>query len=766
MTDMASDPRLTAYALGELDPREAAILEAELGESPDGQRALAEIRHMAELLGTALAGERVLALSDAERAKIISAVGTSSAAHADLSGARAPLQRQSPRRFGRLRRNPVAIFAAAALVLVAAGFVLPRLHSNYLEQLAWRESSSSTTGGVQAETMQSSVADGGTRTSNDPASGWYGSASPQTAGAVPVPADAPRSDGQAVLASEKPADGRNVDLYLGKKVEMLADKLHDQPAGARQAPAFVTTKDTRGRLGIVRQEIDNSSPVQLMVTPRLIVEPEEEEILPAQRFRLAITDLANTEAYDAIVENAFLSPLQQPLSTFSIDVDTAAYANVRRFLQQNQLPPRGAVRIEELLNYFPYDYAPPQTAEPFAVHTTVADCPWAAEHRLVRIALKGREIAVENRPTSNLVFLVDVSGSMRDENKLPLVKEGLRMLVERLGENDRVAMAIYAGGSGIVLPSTLGSDKRAILQAIDQLQPSGSTNGAAGINLAYETAVKNFITGGANRVILATDGDFNVGITDQSQLIDLIEKKAASGVFLSVLGFGMGNYKDSTLEKLADKGNGNYAYIDNAREARKVLVEQLSGTLVTIAKDVKIQIEFNPARVQSYRLIGYENRVLAKEDFNNDQKDAGEIGAGHTVTALYEVVPAGAAATGAGTGDVDKLEYQSAPAPAAAAQSTDLLTLKLRYKEPAAQESRLLKFPVEDRRQTMSEAGRDFEFAAAVAAFGMLLRDSAHRGSANFGMVLELAEAGRGEDAQGYRREFIELTKKARDLRP
>jgi len=771
MTDSTNDPRLTAYALGELDPREAAILEAELGESPDGQRALAEIRHMAGLLGTALAGERVLALSPAARERIVCAAEQSQDAHSSTPRGSGPSRPASPRlrRLVGLRRYRVSMFAAAALLLVAVGGILTSLRPALVGQLALHESSRLASDGTVPEAKENIPA------SSEPVVyGWFD----QT---VSHPADMGRSQGKtrnkAVVSSQTPAP----EAYLGDKLETVPQAL-DLTVSARTAPAQSMVKD----LYRVPQTAEGvkipaeRGAVQLMVTPRLIVEEEPEE-MPAERYyfgRLArlpsrdsrLRELdeakpANTEAYDAIVENSFLSPVQQPLSTFSIDVDTASYANVRRFLNQRQLPPRGAVRIEELLNYFRYDYAGPAQGEPFAVHTTVADCPWMPQHRLVRIALKGREVAVEDRPASNLVFLVDVSGSMRDDNKLPLVKEGLRMLVERLGENDRVALVIYAGGSGIVLPSTLGTEKQKIMQAIDQLEPGGSTNGASGINLAYDAAVTHFIKGGANRVILATDGDFNVGVTDQSRLIDLIEKKAASGVFLSVLGFGMGNYKDSTLEKLADKGNGNYAYIDNRSEARKVLVEQLSGTLVTIAKDVKIQIEFNPARVQSYRLIGYENRILAKEDFNNDQKDAGEIGAGHTVTALYEVVPAGASASHAD--NVDKLEYQSpAIANATAAQSNDLLTLKLRYKEPDGQESRLLKFPVADRRQTMSEAGKDFEFAAAVAAWGMLLRDSAHRGAANFGMVLELAEAGRGEDEHGYRREFIELVKQARELQP
>lgn len=472
----------------------------------------------------------------------------------------------------------------------------------------------------------------------------------------------------------------------------------------------------------------------------------------------------NTEAYDSIIENPFQLVTQNPLSTFSIDVDTASYANVRRFLNQNTLPPPGAVRIEELVNYFRYDYAGPEGDAPFATHAEVAECPWQPEHRLVRIGLKGREIEKEARPPSNLVFLLDVSGSMRSQNKLPLVKQGMRMLIEQLSENDRVAIVVYAGASGLVLDSMPGDQKESILASIDRLEAGGSTNGASGIQLAYQTAVANFLDEGTNRVILATDGDFNVGTTDQSQLVELIEEKAKSGVFLTVLGFGMGNLKDSTLEKLADKGNGNYAYIDSEREARKVLVEELSGTLITIAKDVKIQIEFNPAKVAAYRLIGYENRLLAKEDFNDDTKDAGEIGAGHTVTALYEIVPAGKDVKLPG---VDDLEYQvPAQLSEAALESADLLTLKLRYKEPDGDTSKLLKFPVADAETRIGQASDDFQFAAAVAAFGMILRGSQYRGHVSLDAVHEMAQAGIGADAEGYRSEFIALVNKAKTLVP
>ena len=477
----------------------------------------------------------------------------------------------------------------------------------------------------------------------------------------------------------------------------------------------------------------------------------------------------NTEAYDRVVDNAFLDVMQNPLSTFSIDVDTASYSNMRRFLMQGQKPPKDSVRIEELINYFPYDYDPPakDAKEPFATHVEVADCPWRPEHRLVRVAIKGKEIAADKRPASNLVFLLDVSGSMQPENKLPLVKRSMRMLLEQLNGEDRVAIVIYAGSSGLALPSTACTEgaKDQILGAIQNLSAGGSTNGEQGIQLAYTIAKQNFIEGGTNRVILCTDGDFNVGVTNQGDLTRVIEEKAKGGIFLSVLGFGMGNLKDSTMEKLADKGNGNYAYIDTQQEAKKVLVEQMSGTLVTIAKDVKIQIEFNPAVVESYRLIGYENRLLAKEDFNDDKKDAGEIGAGHEVTALYEIVPAGKKGDAEpATRKVDELKYQK-PAPksvAAGDDSGEMLTLKLRYKQPDGDKSALIETPVKDDGGTFAKSSRDFKFASSVAAFGMILRDSPHRGRATYPAVLEWAEDGVGADKSGYRAEFLELVKRAK----
>lgn len=469
----------------------------------------------------------------------------------------------------------------------------------------------------------------------------------------------------------------------------------------------------------------------------------------------------NTDAFQRITDNPFLAVVQNPLSTFSIDVDTASYAIIRRFIEQATLPPKDAVRIEEMVNYFNYDYAPPTDERPFATHCEVAQCPWKPEHRLAKIGIKGKVIADDKRPRSNLVFLLDVSGSMDDPRKLPLVKASMQQLVGKLGENDRLAIVVYAGASGLVLPSTSCDHKETILSALERLQAGGSTNGGEGIQLAYDLAVRNFIKGGTNRVILATDGDFNVGVTNQGDLTRLIEEKAKTGVFLSVLGFGMGNLKDATLESLADKGNGNYAYIDSLKEAKKVLVEQMGGTLVTIAKDVKIQVEFNPAVVGAYRLIGYENRLLRNEDFNDDTKDAGEIGAGHTVTALYELAPVAMLAD-LKLPNVDPLKYAK-PA-AAVAENAELLTLKLRYKQPDGDVSQLIETPVRDGGAKWADASKDFRFASAVASFGMLLRESPFKGNATIGSVLELAQEAKGADAAGYRAEFIELLRKAQPL--
>ncbi len=468
----------------------------------------------------------------------------------------------------------------------------------------------------------------------------------------------------------------------------------------------------------------------------------------------------DTEAYDRIRDNPFLAAAQNPLSTFSIDVDTASYANVRRFLTQGQLPPKDAVRIEELVNYFRYDYPEPNGDAPFSVTTELAPCPWRPEHRLALIGLRGRSLEEKALPPRRLTFLLDVSGSMESPDKLPLLKQALALLVEGLREQDQVAIVVYAGQSGLVLPPTSGERKAEIRAALAALEAGGSTAGGAGIELAYRVAAEMYRPGAINRVLLATDGDFNVGVTSVGELSRLIEEKRKSGVFLSVLGFGQGNLKDATMEMLADRGNGNYSYIDSEAEAKKVLVSEAGATLVTIAKDVKIQVEWNPRRVAGYRLVGYENRLLRAEDFDDDRKDAGEIGAGHTVTALYEVVPAGLPLDAKGAGP---LKYQQPPALSPAATSDELLTLKLRYKEPEGDVSRLLTSTVASSQETARGSER-LRFAAAVAAFGLLLRESDHRGQATWPMVLELARSGQGDDRDGYRTEFLKLASRAAEL--
>jgi Ca-activated chloride channel family protein len=468
----------------------------------------------------------------------------------------------------------------------------------------------------------------------------------------------------------------------------------------------------------------------------------------------------NREQYDQITENAFLAVSAHPLSTFSIDVDRASYSNMRRFImQEGQLPPKDAVLIEELINYFPYSYAEPENDDPIAVHAEVGPAPWRPQHRLVRIGLQARRAQVANLPPSNFVFLLDVSGSMMPPNKLPLVRASMRLLVNELRPKDRVAIVVYAGSAGLVLPSTPGDEKTKILDAIDRLEAGGSTAGGAGIRRAYDEAVANFIRGGNNRVILATDGDFNVGVSSDAEMVRLIEEKRQTGVFLTVLGVGDGNLQAAKMEKLADHGNGNYAYLDNLSEARKVLVHELGGTLYTVAKDVKIQVEWNPARVRAYRLIGYENRLLQNEDFADDRKDAGEVGSGHAVTALYEVVPQGVA-TDVTVRLPDSLRYQRVTAQNSG--GPELLFVKVRYKRPDGDQSRLISRPV--LAEGAGSPSVDFQFQAAVAEFGLLLRDSEHRGKADIAHVIAAAREALGQDPEGYRAEFVRLAQAARAI--
>ncbi len=471
----------------------------------------------------------------------------------------------------------------------------------------------------------------------------------------------------------------------------------------------------------------------------------------------------NTEGYASINENGYKSVKNNPLSTFSIDVDNASYTNIRRFINNGSLPPADAVRIEEMINYFKYDYPEPNGEHPFSVYTELAICPWNGKHQLLQVGLRGKSIDKTSLPPSNLVFLIDVSGSMEDPNKLPLLKSAFGLLVNELRPHDHVAIVVYAGAAGLVLESTPGNKKEVIMSAIDNLEAGGSTAGGAGLKLAYNEAEKNFVKGGNNRIILATDGDFNVGESSNGGMERLVEEKRELGVFITVLGFGMGNYKDDKMEIIADKGNGNYAYIDNLQEARRVLVREFGGTLFTIAKDVKFQLEFNPAKVESYRLIGYENRLLNDEDFNDDTKDAGEMGSGHMVTALYEIVQTG---SGEKIPSIDPLKYQQSRSNVREENYSDeLLTIKVRYKKPDGATSMLLEKPVRGNADIIEEASDNLRFAAAVVEFGMILRESEFKGTSTLDSAAKLARSAKGEDEDGYRSEMIRLIATAKDLR-
>ena len=534
------------------------------------------------------------------------------------------------------------------------------------------------------------------------------------------------------------------ELSAKKKTATLIFKLEVLPMLAEKEEALLDKGVVSAVVGGVVSDVARQTTKQALYRMR----PSEAPYPASHRSQF------NTEEYDRIYENIFLDALKNPLSTFSIDVDTASYANVRRFINTNQYPYKDAVRIEEMINYFSYDYPLPKKTQPFAIYTEISGCPWNPNHRLIHIGLQGKMLESKHLPPSNLVFLLDVSGSMEPANKLPLLKKAFKLLVNELGEKDRVSIVVYAGAAGLVLPSTPANQKDEIFAALDRLSAGGSTAGGAGIQLAYKMAWENFIPDGNNRIILATDGDFNVGVSSTSELVRTIEDKREKGIFLTILGFGMGNYKDGRMEQIADKGNGNYHYIDNLLEAKKVFVNDMRGTLFTIAKDVKIQVEFNPTKVKAYRLIGYENRLLKKEDFADDTKDAGELGAGHTVTALYEVIPYGSKEEVPVVGD---LKYQVVKIDPKAYSSKEILTVKLRYKKPDGKKSQLLEIPLADKNIALAKASENFKFSAAVAEFGMLLRDSEFKGQSSYENVMELAKQGKGPDSFGYRTEFIKL---------
>lgn len=714
-----NDPRITSYTLGELEGPDREAFERELAASDDLQKHLNETINLTKALGALPMPNEQLE----NRTALLEQCA----------------KNQSRRRKTNILRLavPISLAAAASLVVVAL-----------LNQAETPESTSLAVSAPAAKSADEIV-------SSAPPGPVMG---PPPRAAAPV--EAPLSVAAATAApqhlsrtrqAEQPVDVRAAPV-AGNVEIAIASQIRDFTAGWRERGAAhgATTRAATDFDG----SIHYGSPIA------------GSDVVVADSIR-ARSGEWNTEGYNAIRENAFLDAKQNPLSTFSIDVDTASYANVRRFLRNGTLPPVGAIRTEELLNYFPYNDPAPKDVAPFSVNLEVATAPWDTERLLVRIGLKGKEIPASERAPANLVFLVDVSGSMDGPNRLPLLKRSLRGLVENLSDRDRVAIVVYAGSSGLVLPPTPGSRKQDILAALDNLQAGGGTHGSEGIKLAYETARENFLKEGSNRVILCTDGDFNVGVTSQSELQKLIERERASGVFLSVLGFGTGNVKDSTMELLADKGNGNYAYIDTPNEGRKALVEQMDSTLFTIAKDVKIQVEFNPAHVAAYRLIGYENRLLAKEDFNDDTKDAGEIGAGHTVTALYEIIPAGKKILGAPS--VDPLKYQTpAPVVSGVPVSGDLLTVKLRFKQPDGDKSQLLEvaLPTPESIPPFAQASSDFRFAAAVAAFSMKLRGSPDAGSITWDDMLRIARQSLGDDPGSYRAEFLTLIEAAKRLTP
>jgi Ca-activated chloride channel homolog len=567
------------------------------------------------------------------------------------------------------------------------------------------------------------------------------------------------SEQHVAVEADKQATAAVTDQYFTEQPLEATVQDASAPRAALEAPPYMPAQ---GAAVERRQTISSAPPVPApasnAIQTKIATEAHAVQLsMPAPQ---GWQQPADTERYQHQQDNPVQLAAEHPVSTFSIDVDTGAYANVRRFLHDGRLPPQDAVRVEEMINYFDYQYAPPANREtPFRVATEVAAAPWNSQALLMRIGIKGFELAPEQRPVANLVFLIDVSGSMDSPDKLPLLKNAFRLLTDQLTARDRVSMVVYAGSSGVVLEPTAGDQKHRIHDALDRLSAGGSTNGASGIERAYQLARSTFVKGGINRVVLATDGDFNVGTVDFESLVDLAERERASGVALTTLGFGAGNYNDQLMERLADAGNGNYAYIDSLSEARKVLVSELSSTLFTIAKDVKIQVEFNPAEVLEYRLIGYENRMLAREDFNNDKVDAGEIGAGHRVTALYEVVPVGT------RGRLDPLRY-AAPKPVAKGNG-ELANVRLRYKLPDSDNSQLLEYPI--RKNAVVPASKlspDFRFAASVAAFGQLLRGGKYVGDFSYGDVAALAKNALAEDRDGYRREFVSLVELARSLAP
>ena len=770
------DQRVTDYAFDELDAQEVRQFEEEMNRSPELKQAVEETRRLADLLRDGLAAETNAGLTDEQRKAVYATLPSKKPVD------REPSLVGSPKAIRNFLVRLAVPFTIAASVLVALWCVNSSLVVRQTAKLAQNDRNASIpkeaqivaskrdkrphskdSSTVSAEKLAVDYLQ--TKSFEAPSSGSSTAIAPTTstkpaAKVHPVPSDGAvamvpsvnehfvpspsTSNSTSNFGITFSADGRNLAESADAKNRQWGAKQH---AFRRE---HLASPQSSVRANIEDVKLWKLAKSSAEITPTR----GDHGMGPGQ----------GGDKYSPIIENVFRRVSEEPRSTFSIDVDTASYSKVRMSLMQHGMLPRpDAVRIEELINYFEYDYSPPSSENPFAAHLEVASCPWNSKHRLVRIGLQGRIVEQTKRPSSNLVFLLDVSGSMNQPNKLPLLKQAMKLLTGQLNENDRVSIVVYAGAAGCVLEPTSGNQKQTIIDALDQLHAGGSTNGGQGIQLAYQMALDHFIQGGTNRVVLCTDGDFNVGVTGTDELVRIVETQAKAGVFVSVFGFGMGNHNDAMLETISNRGNGNYGFIDTEDEARKVFVEQLSGTLVTIAKDVKLQVEFNPHEVQAYRLIGYENRILATEDFNDDKKDAGEIGAGHSVTALYELIPAGSDST-IDRPTVDELRYQSALTPSETATSGELLTLSVRHKKPDEDTSTKLEFPVRDGGQAFSDATADFQFAAAVAQFGMLLRDSQFKGDSTFDAVLEIASDAISKRTDGYRDEFLRLVKQAKSL--
>lgn len=812
----ADSPKLTAYALVELNAAERVEVEATLDASPELRAELVEIQRTIGALDFAFSTEPAVVLSPEQRAAIVGQAAslpstdlvrdevttlTSPAPEGHFPEAVADpacgSESRAPIWWERLLQcRQQLIWASAGACALALTFTLwPRQRAavENASELRYQRLPES-----QANSLE--VAGAPATPMRPPAS------------SSPVPVAAPASVPVKKESAQSTASGRLESVTVAPaprpapttKIEAPAHQRAADPAanapaapaplpmepvlaqryGLRPAPGSVPAKPApvaptgtpqlASRYGLraeagrakVSESLASAAAPGFVGGAMPAIAPLEDREDRYYRYQL-IHPVAGGEGYEAFADNDFKAVSRAPLSTFSLDVDTASYANVRRFLREGSLPPRDAVRLEELINYFHYDYPQPKGEHPFIASIEVAESPWKEGHKLVRIGLQTRSLDRGERPPANLVFLVDVSGSMAPENKLPLVKSSLRLLLDRLSERDRVGVVTYAAGSQVAAEPTAvnAAGKAKLLKVIDGLSAGSGTHGSAGIQMAYAMATNHFNVEHVNRVLLCTDGDFNVGITDRAQLLDFITERAKTGVFLSVLGYGMGNYQDRTTELLADKGNGNYAYLDSFTEARKVLAEQLEGTLVTVAKDVKVQVEFNPARVKSYRLLGYESRALKDRDFNDDTKDAGEVGAGHQVTVLYEIEPAVPNLAG-----VDPLRYQGKPVDDEVKKrlkpehGDELLNLKLRYKLPDGTTSRLVETPVKDGDREFAQASHDFKFAAAVAGYGMLLRQSPHAGELTWEKISHLAEQGLGEDKESYRAEFVDLVRRAGQL--